>query len=120
MELPESQALQELVAWCRASSGPVSNPMLIEHFRDSPHGEHLYNAQAYGEQLAETEEQAREFLKHTIWKLEIKQKNKEIESLGERLRKGLLSKEEHQQYAKMISDVQALKRRLQTEAREAR
>ncbi len=119
-ELPESQVLQEFVAWCREIGGPVSNPMLIEHFRDSPHGELLFSAQAFGLTLGENEEQAREFLKHTLWSLEIKRKNKEIESLGDRLRKGQLSKEEHQQYGKMISEVKALERRLQAEGRSVR
>jgi DNA primase len=119
-ELPESQALQELVAWCRGADGPASNPMLIEQFRDSAHGELLFTAQAYGLDLAETEEQARQFLKHTLCKLEIKRKNKEIQSLGDRLRKGLLSKEEHQEYGRMISEVKALERRLQADGREAR
>jgi len=120
LDLPEAQALQEFAAWCREAGGPVSNPMLIEHFRDSPHGELLFSAQAFGLTLGENEEQAREFLKHTLWSLEIKRKNKEIESLGDRLRKGQLSKEEHQQYGKMISEVKALERRLQAEGRSAR
>jgi len=120
LELPESQALHEFVAWCRGAGGQVSNPMLIEHFRDSPHGDLLFSAQAFGLTLGENEEQAREFLKHTLWSLEIKRKNKEIQSLGDRLRKGQLSKEEHQQYGKMISEVKALQRRLQEEGRSVR
>jgi DNA primase len=120
MDLPESQALQALVGWCREAGGPISNPMLIEYFRDSAHGELLFSAQAYGEMLGESEDQARQFLKHTLWKLEIKQKNKEIQSLGDRLRKGQLSKEEHVQYGKMISEVKALEKRLQAEGREVR
>jgi DNA primase len=120
MELPESQALEECVAWCRSTSGPVSNPMLIEHFRDSPHGELLFSAQAFGLDLGEAEEQAREFVKHTLWKLEIKRKNKEIQDLGDRLQKGQLSREEHQHYGRMLSEVKALERRLQAEGRNAR
>ncbi|HUQ26741.1 MAG TPA: DNA primase [Burkholderiales bacterium] len=119
-ELPESLALQEVVAWCRSSGGPVSNPMLIEHFRDSPHGELLFSAQAFGLDLGESEEEAREFLKHTLWKLEIQRKNKEIQDLGDRLRKGQLSREEHQHYGRMLSEVKALERRLQVEGRNAR
>jgi DNA primase len=120
MDLGESQALQELVGWCRASEGEVSNPMLIEHFRDSPHSELLYHAQAHGLDLKKTEDEAREFLKHTLWSLEIKRKKQEIQSLGDRLQKGQLSKEEHQQYGKMISEVKALERRLQVEGRSVR
>jgi len=120
MDLGESLALQELVGWCRNAEGEISNPMLIEHFRDSPHNELLYHAQAHGLDLKKTEDEAREFLKHTLWSLEIKRKNKEIQSLGDRLQKGQLSKEEHQQYGKMISEVKALERRLQAEGRSVR
>jgi DNA primase len=118
MDLAESQALRELVGWC--SEGEVSNAMLIEHFRDSPHNELLYQAQAHGLDLKKTEDEAREFLKHTLWSLDIKRKKKEIQSLGDRLGKGQLSKEEHQQYGKMISEVKALERRLQEEGRSVR
>jgi len=118
MDLAESQALRELVGWC--SEGEVSNAMLIEHFRDSPHNELLYQAQAHGLDLKKTDDEAREFLKHTLWSLDIKRKKKEIQSLGDRLGKGQLSKEEHQQYGKMISEVKALERRLQEEGRSVR
>jgi len=113
-DLPESQALIALASWS-LESPDASDAMMLEHFRDSPHAELLALAQTYGEDLRETEEQAMEFLRHTLWKLEIQRKDKEIQSLGDRLRKGQLSKEEHLQYAKMISDVQALKQRLQAE-----
>ena len=46
----------------------------------------------------------------TLWSLEIQRKDKEIQSLGDRLRKGQLSRKNTSEYAKMISDVQALKR----------
>jgi DNA primase len=118
MDLAESQALRELVGWC--SEGEVSNAMLIEHFRDSPHNELLYQAQAHGLDLKKTDDEAREFLKHTLWSLDIKRKKKEIQSLGDRLGKGQLSKEEHQHYGKMISEVKALERRLQEEGRSVR
>jgi len=117
MELPESQALEELVGWCRDS---VSIPMLIEQSQGSRHAELLAHARAWGENLRETEEQARVALKHTLWSLEIKRKDREIKSLGDRLQKGQLSKEEHQQYARMVSEMQALKRRLQEDSRTAR
>ena len=119
-ELPESQALEELVGWCRASGSGVSIPMLMELARDSRHSELVAHALAWGENLRESEEQARVALKHTLWSLEIKRKDREIKSLGDRLQKGQLSKEEHQQYAKMISEMQALKRRLQDDGRDVR
>jgi hypothetical protein len=117
MELPESQALEELVGWCR---GSVSIPMLIEQSQGSRHAELLAHARAWGENLRESEEQARVGLQHALWSLEIKRKDREIKSLGDRLQKGQLSKEEHLQYARMISEMQALKRRLQDESRSSR
>ena len=94
--------------------------MLMEQSRDSRHSELLAHALAWGENLRESEEQARVALKHTLWSLEIKRKDREIKSLGDRLQKGQLSKEEHQQYARMISEMQALKRRLQDDGRDVR
>ena len=120
MDLPESQALDDLVGWCRASGPEVSVPMLIEQSRESRHAELLAHALAWGENLRESEEQARVALQHTLWSLEIKRKDREIKSLGDRLQKGQLSKEEHLQYAKMVSEMQALKRRLQDEGRAVR
>jgi DNA primase len=118
-DLPESQALIALASWSRESPD-ASDAMMLEHFRDSPHAELLALAQTYGEDLRETEEQALEFLRHTLWKLEIQRKDKEIQSLGDRLRKGQLSKEEHLKYAEMISEVKALEMRLQAEGRSVR
>jgi len=120
MGLPESQALEELVGWCRESGPEVSVAMLIEQSRDSRHAELLAHALAWGEDLRESEEQARAALQLTLWSLEIKRKDREIKSLGDRLQKGQLSKEEHQQYARMVSEMQTLKRRLQDEGRGAR
>ena len=40
-------------------------------------------------------------------------------ALSERLTKGQLSKDEHTEYGKMIAEVKALERRLQTEGRSA-
>jgi hypothetical protein len=70
-------------------------------------------------ELGESEEDSRRFVRHTLWKLEIGQKKKEIRSLDERLKQGLLTKDEHQRYAKLISEVPALELRLQADAREA-
>jgi hypothetical protein len=120
MDLPESQALEELVGWCRASDAGLSIPMLIEQSQGSRHADLLAHALAWGEDLRESEEQARAALRHTLWSLEIKRKDREIKSLGDRLRKGQLSKEEHQQYARKVSEMQALKRRLQDESRSVR
>jgi DNA primase len=117
--LEESQLLVELSTYCKGNRDPenVSNPMMIEHFRDSPHAELLFHAQAHGLELKESEADSRQFVRHTLWKLEITLKNKEIRSLEERLSRGQLSKEEHRNYADMISEVKALELKLQAEAR---
>jgi DNA primase len=122
MGLPEAQALNELAGWYREHgvTQAVSDAMLIERFRDSAHAELVFQAQAYGLELKESEEQARQYFQHALWKLEIERKNKEIKSLGERLGKGLLTKEEHLEYGRMISEVKALEQRLQTDARSVR
>jgi DNA primase len=119
MELPESQALNELAGWYRDQgvTKAVSDAMLIERFRDSAHAELVFQAQAYGLELKESEEQARQYFQHAVCKLEIGRKNREIRSLGERLSRGLLTKEEHLEYGRMISEVKALELRLQTDGR---
>jgi hypothetical protein len=58
-------------------------------------------------------------MRHTLWKLEIGLKKNEIRSLGERLKQGQLSKDEHQRYARLISEVPTLELKLQEDAREA-
>jgi DNA primase len=117
--LEESQLLVEIAGdpGGNRDTAKLSNAMMIERFKDSPRAELLFQAQAYGLELRESEEDSRRFVRHTIWKLEIGQKNREIKSLEERLRKGLLDKEEHYRYARMISEVKALELKLQADAR---
>jgi DNA primase len=118
--LEESQLLVEIFSTHYKGNADVeklSNAMMIEQFKDSPHAELLFQAQAYGLELKESEADSTQFVRHTVWKLEIAQKNREIKSLEERLRQGLLSKEEHRTYASMISEVKALELKLQAEAR---
>jgi hypothetical protein len=117
--LEESQLLVEIAGdpGGNRDLAKLSNAMMIEKFKDSPRAELLFQAQAYGLELKESEEDSRRFVRHTIWKLEIGQKNREIKSLEERLRKGLLDKEEHYRYARMISEVKALELKLQADAR---
>jgi DNA primase len=117
--LEESRALAEISAYCFGNHDieTLSNAMMIEQLKDSPHAELLFQAQAYGLELKESEADCRQFVRHTVRKLEIAQKNREIRSLEERLRQGLLSRDEHLTYARMISDVKALELKLQAEAR---
>ena len=117
--LPESQALRALAEHylANAAGEAASSAMLVEHFQNSPHAEILFAAQADTMGLADTEEQARLQMQHALWKIEINRKNSFIKALGEKLRQGKLSKEEHLQYGLMITEVKALERRLQTEGR---
>ena len=117
--LEESRALTEISSHFQGNGEveKLSNAMMIEQFKDSPRAGLIFQAQAYGLELRESEEHSRQFVRHTAWKLEIAQKNREIKSLEERLRQGLLSREEHQNYARMISEVKGLELKLQAQAR---
>jgi DNA primase len=119
MSLPESQALKAVADHFRAGGGgaKASSAMLVEDFQNSPHAEILFAAQANTMDLADTEQHARLQVQHAVWKIEINRKNSFIKALGEKLRQGKLSKEEHLQYGQMITEVKALERKLQTEGR---
>jgi DNA primase len=118
--LEESQLLLEISAALEGNrdAPKLSNAMMIERFKDSSRAELLFRAQAFGLELGESEEDSRRFVRHTLWKLEIGQKKREISSLGERLRQGQLTKDEHMRYARLISEVPALESKLQADARE--
>jgi DNA primase len=117
--LEESQLLLEIAAHLKGNRDPqpLSNAMMIETFKESPQAGLLYAAQAFGLELGESEEDSKNFVRHTLRKLEIARKKKEIGSLEERLGRGLLSKEEHHRYAQMISEVKTLEANLQADAR---
>jgi len=115
--LPEAQALRALAERCAAADAPASGAMLVEQFQNGPYAQILFDAQASGLDAAETDEQARRQVRHAVWKLEINRKNRLIQSLGEKLRAGKLSKEEHHEYGRMITEVKALEHRLQADGR---
>jgi DNA primase len=117
--LEESQLLMEISRHFEGNgeTEKLSNAMMIERFKDSPRADLLFHAQAFGLELGESEEASKRFVRHTLWKLEIGQKKSEIKSLGERLRQGQLSKDEHLRYAKLISEVPTLELKLQADAR---
>jgi len=117
--LEESQLLLEISAHLKGNRGAekLSNAMMIERFKDSPQAELLFHAQAFGLELRESEEDSRQFVRHTVWSLEIGRKRKEIKSLEERLRQGMLNKDEHHRYAQMIAEVKVLESQLQADAR---
>ena len=90
---------------------------VFEQFKDSPHADLMFQAQAFGLELGETEDQSRSYVRHALRKLEIARKNREIKSFEDRLNKGELSRDERTQHARMISEVKLLERQLQTDAR---
>ena len=122
MGLPESEALKALADHYLASGAgdDASAAMLVEYFQNSPHAEILFAAQANTIKLADTEEEARLQVQHALWKIEINRKNRSIKLIEEKLRQGKLSKEEHLQYGRMITEVKSLEQRLQSEGRVAR
>ena len=117
--LEESQLLAEISNHLKGNRDleTLSNPMMIEQFKDSAHVQMLFQAQAYGLELKESQGDSKQFVRHTVWKLDIAQKKKAIKSLEERLQKGLLTKDEHRDYGRMISEVKALELQLQADAR---
>jgi DNA primase len=119
--LDESAALVEVFDYC-GHGGDAPHPtqaMIIERFKDSPHAELMFHAQAFSLELGETEDQSRAFVRHAVTKLGIEKKYQEIETLRERLQRGELSKEEQVLHGKMISEVKLLERQLQADARGA-
>jgi DNA primase len=116
--LDESAALKDVHALCREGA-PPTQAMIIEKLNEGPHAELVFHAQAFGLELAETEEQSRGYLHHALRKLEIARKTRDIKSLEDRLRKGQLSREERYEHARMISEVKLLERQLQADARGA-
>jgi DNA primase len=117
--LDESRALNDISEYCQGNAGAaqLSQAMMIEQFKDTPHAEMLFHAQAFGLELKETEEQSRQYIRHAVRKLDIARKNREIKSLEDRLKQGLASRDEQYRYARMISEVKALEQRLQADAR---
>jgi DNA primase len=112
--LEESRALRAIHAL-----GPMSEALLIEHVQNTPHAELIFQAQAHALELKESEEEARELVGHTLARLAITRKMEELRRYEERLGRGLLSKDEHRQYATMISEVKALEMRLRSETSSA-
>jgi len=118
---PESQALREICAYLESLGvgREASQALVIERFRDTAHADLVFHAQAHSLELRESEDESRAFVRHTLKKLEIARKNDQLKSYEERLARGQLSKDEHRQYADMISEVKALEQRLQADARGA-
>ena len=119
--LDESGALTDIHDYCGrgGEASPPTQAMLIEHFKDNPHAELMFHAQAFSLELGETEDQSREFVRHAVTRLGIDKKYRELETLRDRLQRGELSKEEQVLHGKMISEVKLLERQLQADARGA-
>jgi DNA primase len=115
--LEESRALREVCTYVQAAAddlGHVSQALIIEQFQNTPHAELIFQAQAHALELKETEDESREFVRHTLGSLQIARKIEELKTFEERLGRGMLSKDEHRQYARMISEVKALEMRLRS------
>ena len=118
MALDESRLLTDIHSYNEELDGTeLSDALMIERFRDHPHGDLLFHAQAFALELKEAEEQSRQFVRHTLRALDIARKRKEIKALEERLKQGKLNRDEQSQYSKMISDVRALEQQLQVDGR---
>jgi len=116
--LEESRALREVCTYVRAAAdefGAVSQALIIEQFQNTAHAEIIFEAQAHALELKETEEESREFVRHILGSLQIARKIEELKTYEERLGRGMLSKDEHRQYARMISEVKALEMRLRSD-----
>jgi DNA primase len=116
--LEESRALREVCTYVQAAAdelGQVSQALIIEQFQNTPHAEIIFEAQAHALELKETEEESREFVRHILGSLQIARKIEELKTYEERLGRGMLSKDEHRQYARMISEVKALEMRLRSD-----
>jgi DNA primase len=116
--LEESRALREVCTYVQAAAdelGQVSQALIIEQFQNTPHAELIFQAQAHALELKETEDESREFVRHTLGSLQIARKIEELKTYEERLGRGMLSKDEHRQYARMISEVKALEMRLRAD-----
>ena len=116
--LEESRALREVCTYVQAAAdelGQVSQALIIEQFQNTPHAEIIFEAQAHALELKETEDESREFVRHILGSLQIARKIEELKTYEERLGRGMLSKDEHRQYARMISEVKALEMRLRSD-----
>ena len=113
-ETMEGQVLGEVAKWCRsdAANAKSVDAMLIERFQGEPYAEFLFNAQAYPLQLKLTREEAREQLVQELRKLDIRRKKQEINGLQQRLEQGVLTKDEHVRFGRMIAEVKQLEQKL--------
>jgi len=119
MTLEESRLLSDISSYYHQelAGAEVSDALMIERFNNHPQSELLFQAQAFGLELKEAEEQSREFVRHSLRALQIVQKRREIKSLEERLKQGKLNREEQSQYSKMISEMRALEQQLHSAGR---
>jgi len=116
--LEESRTLGEVAEYSRGlGEGRLSDALLIDKFKDTPHERLLFEAQAFALNLKESEDESRTYVRHTVRSLEVLRKREQLRAYEQRLARGQLSKDEHRHYADMISEVKALEQRLQAEAR---
>ena len=91
-QAPEGAVLQAIAAWA-AEGGEMSEPLLIERFRDSAHAERLYQVQASALEHNLSEDDAERQFRQIQLALRIQRKNEEFEALRQEAASGRASRE---------------------------
>jgi DNA primase len=106
---PEAEVLQAIAAWA-AEGGEMSAPLLIERFRDSPHAERLFQAQASALEHNLSEDDSERQFRQIQLALRIQRKNEEFETLRQEAATGRASRElmlEIDRRAKELAELKA-------------
>ncbi len=105
----ESAALQAIAQWA-AEGGEMSQALLIEQFRDSPHAEALFRAQAAALEQSLSEEDSERQFRQIQLALRIQRKNEEFEALRREAAAGHASRDlmlEIDRRAKELAELKA-------------
>ena len=106
---PESAALQAIVQWA-GEGGPMHAAVLIERFRDSPHAETLFQAQAAALEHNLSEDDSSHQFRQIQLALRIQRKNEEFEALRREAAAGRTSRDlmlEIDRRAKELAELKA-------------
>jgi len=105
----ESAALEAIAQWA-AEGGEMSQALLIEQFRDSPHAEALFRAQAAALEQSLSEEDSERQFRQIQLALRIQRKNEEFEALRREAAAGRTSRDlmlEIDRRAKELAELKA-------------
>ena len=105
----ESAALQAIAQWA-VEGGEMSQALLIEQFRDSPHAEALFRAQAAALEQSLSEEDSERQFRQIQLALRIQRKNEEFEALRREAAAGHASRDlmlEIDRRAKELAELKA-------------